>query len=101
MNKEEYDRKYVNLKVLKSIQEYLKTEGASSAAVYPIRVPQDLLYQILKIQGPDNADKLIHHIFRLGLDSWSDEFFNEAFGSQENLEQFIETVQKKNSGNNE
>jgi hypothetical protein len=101
MDKEEYDRKYVNLKVLKSIQEYLKSEGAASSAVYPIRVPQDLLYQILKIQGPDNADKLIHHIFRLGLDSWSEEFFNEAFGSQHNLEQFIETVRRRNRGNDE
>jgi hypothetical protein len=101
MDQEEYDRKYVNLKVLKSIQEYLKTEGALSAAVYPIRVPQDLLYQVLKIQGPDNADKLIHHIFRLGLDIWSEEFFSEAFGSQENLERFIELVRKRNRGNEE
>ena len=96
MDEEEYNRKYVNLRVLKSIQEYLKTEGNSSTAVYPIRVPQDLLYQVLKIQGPDNADKLIHHIFRLGLDTWSDEFFNEAFGSQQKLEQFIEMVKKRN-----
>jgi hypothetical protein len=98
MDQEEYDRKYVNLKVLKSIQEYTKTEGASSAAVYPIRVPEELLYQVLKLQGPDNADKLIHHIFRLGLDTWSDEFFNEAFGSQENLEAFIKLVQQRNRG---
>jgi hypothetical protein len=98
MDQEEYDRKYVNLKVLKSIQEYTKTEGASSAAVYPIRVPEELLYQVLKLQGPDNADKLIHHIFRLGLDTWSDEFFNEAFGSQENLEAFIKLVQERNRG---
>ncbi|MDQ1336141.1 MAG: hypothetical protein QG552_3091 [Thermodesulfobacteriota bacterium] len=101
MDQEEYDRKYVNLKVLKSIQEYSKTEGASSAAVYPIRVPEELLYQVLKLQGPDNADKLIHHIFRLGLDSWSDEFFTEAFGSQENLEQFIELVRKRTKGKDE
>ena len=57
---------------------------------------EDLLYQVLKIQGPDNADKLIHHIFRLGLDIWSDEFFNEAFGSQQNLERFIDMVKKRN-----
>jgi len=98
MDQEEYDRKYVNLKVLKSIQEYTKSEGTSSAAVYPIRVPEDLLYQILKLQGPDNADKLIHHIFRLGLDLWSEEFFNEAFGSQQNLQRFIEIVRQKNRG---
>ena len=101
MDQEEYDRKYVNLKVLKSIQEYSKTEGASSAAVYPIRVPEELLYQVLKLQGPDNADKLIHHIFRLGLDIWSEEFFTEAFGSQENLKRFIELVKKRTSINDE
>jgi len=98
MDQEEFDRNYVNLKVLKSIQEYSKTEGASSAAVYPIRVPEDLLYQVLKLQGPDNADKLIHHIFRLGLDIWSDEFFTEAFGSKEKLEAFIELVRERNKG---
>ncbi len=96
MDQEEYNRKFVNLRVLKSIQEYLKIEGDPSTAVYPIKVPQDLLYQVLKIQGPDNAYKLIHHIFRLGLDIWSDEFFNEAFGSQQNLEQFIEIVKNRN-----
>jgi hypothetical protein len=101
MDQEEYDRNYVNLKVLKSVQEYTKTDGGSSAAVYPIRVPEELLYQVLKLQGPDNADKLIHHIFRLGLDVWSDEFFNEAFGSQENLEAFIKLVQKRNKGKDE
>ena len=98
MDQEEYNRKYVNLRVLKSIQEYLKTEGDSSTAVYPIKVPQDLLYQVLKIQGPDNADKLIHQIFRLGLEIWSDDFFNETFGSQQNLERFIEMVKKRNKG---
>jgi hypothetical protein len=101
MDQEEYDRKYVNLKVLKSIQEYSKTEGAASAAVYPIRVPEELLYQVLKLQGPDSADKLIHHIFRLGLDIWSEEFFTEAFGSQENLERFIDLVKKRTRINDE
>ena len=98
MDQEEYNRKYVNLKVLKSIQEYLKSEGDLSTAVYPIKVPQDLLYQVLKIQGPENADNLIHQIFRLGLESWSDDFFNEAFGSQQSLERFIEIVKKRNKG---
>jgi len=101
MDQEEFDRNYVNLKVLKSIQEYTKTEGASSAAVYPIRVPEELLYQVLKLQGPDNADKLIHHIFRLGLDIWSEEFFTEAFGSKEKLEEFIELVRKRKKGEGE
>lgn len=101
MDQEEFDRNYVNLKVLKSIQEYTKSEGASSAAVYPIRVPEELLYQVLKLQGPDNADKLIHHIFRLGLDIWSDEFFTEAFGTKEKLEEFIKLVRKRNRGKEE
>jgi len=96
MDQEEYNRKYVNLRVLKSIQEYLKTESDSPTAVYPIKVPQDLLYQVLKIQGPDNADKLIHQIFRLGLEIWSDDFFNETFGSQQSLERFIDMVKKRN-----
>ncbi|MBC8419930.1 MAG: hypothetical protein KJ573_13825 [Proteobacteria bacterium] len=98
MDQEEYNRKRINLKVLKSIQEYMKTEDAASSALYPIKVPEDLLYQVLRIQGPDSADKLIHHIFRMGLDLWSDEFFNEAFGSQRNLEQFIKMMKKRNRG---
>ncbi|MBL6966820.1 MAG: hypothetical protein ISR62_00145 [Desulfobacteraceae bacterium] len=98
MDQEEYNRKRINLKVLKSIQEYMKTEDAASSALSPIKVPEDLLYQVLRIQGPDSADKLIHHIFRMGLDLWSDEFFNEAFGSQRNLEQFIKMMKKRNRG---
>ena len=101
MDKEEFDRKYVNLRVLKSIQEYLKSGGESATAVYPIKVPDDLLYQVVKIQGPENADKLIHHIFRLGLDIWSDEFFKEAFGNQESLERFVEMVKRRNRGEGE
>ena len=91
MEEQEYNRKYINLRVLKSIQEYLKTD-CDSPSLYPITVPDDLLVQALRLQGPENADKLIHHIFKLGLALWSEKLFKDEFGSQESLEDFIETV---------
>ena len=94
MEEQEYNRKYINLRVLKSIQEYLKTDCASPS-LYPITVPDDLLIQALKLQGAENADKLIHHIFKLGLALWSEKLFKDEFGSQESLEDFIETVKKR------
>jgi len=96
MDKEEFERKYVNLKILKSIQDYLKPDKETSTAVYPIRVPDELLYQILKLQGAENADKLIHHIFELGLSMWSERRYSEVFGSEKELEGFIELLKKKN-----
>ncbi len=98
MDQEEYNKKFVNLRILKSVQEYLKTEGEGAEAVYPIKVPDDLFYQSLKLHGPDGTDKLIHHIFRMGLETWSEAFFDDAFGSQENLKRFIELVKKRNKG---
>ena len=95
MDEEEYKSKYVNLRILKSIQEYLKSDDSPSTAVYPIRVPDDLLYQVVKLQGTEKADKLIHHIFELGLKIWSEKLYHEAFGSQENLEEFIELVKTR------
>jgi hypothetical protein len=94
MEEQEYNRKYINLRVLKSIQEYLKTDCASPS-LYPITVPDDLLIQALKLQGAENADKLIHHIFKLGLALWSEKLFKDEFGSQESLEDFIDTVKKR------
>ena len=67
MDEEEYKSKYTNLRILKSIQEYLKSDEEGPMAVYPINVPDDLLYQVVKFQGTESADKLIHHIFELGL----------------------------------
>jgi hypothetical protein len=96
MEDEEYKKKYVNLRVLKSIQEYLQPHSASATAVYPIKVPDDLLYQVLKLQGPEKVDELIHHIFRTGLRLWSEELYNSVFGSEESLEAFIELVKKRN-----
>jgi len=95
MNEEEYNKKYVNLRILKSVQEFLKEESDSPTALYPIKVPDDLLYQAVKLQGPENADKLIHHIFKLGLTIWSEKLYSEVFGSQEDLEKFIDLVKKR------
>jgi hypothetical protein len=94
MDKEEYNKKYMNLRILKSVQEYLKTKGNSSTAVYPIRVPEELLYQELKLRGAESTDDLIHNIFRLGLTFWSENLYRDVFGSQESLEEFIELVRK-------
>jgi hypothetical protein len=96
MDEEEFQRKFINLRILKSIQEYLKSNKSDSTAVYPISVPDDLLYQITKLQGPAGVDTLIHHIFTLGLNIWSDRLFEDVFGSQENLEEFIRLVKEQN-----
>jgi hypothetical protein len=96
MDEEEYTNKYINLRVLKSIQEYLKADDNNHTAVYPIRVPDDLLYQTLKSKGAKNADSIIHHIFKLGLTIWSEKLYDTVFGSQESLQEFIELVKKRN-----
>ena len=95
MDEEEYNKKFSGLRVLKSIQEYQNSDSARNAALHPIRVPDELLYEAVKLHGPENADNLIHHIFRLGLDIWSEDFFNNAFGTQQNLEEFIEQVKDR------
>jgi hypothetical protein len=96
MDEKEYRKKYTNLRILKSVQDYLKGERPSAPAVYPIHVPDDFLYQLLKLQGAEETDKLIHHIFKLGLNLWSEEFYSEAFGSEQKLEDFIELVKERN-----
>lgn len=96
MDEEEYNWKYMNLRVLKSVQDFITKENTSTTAVYPINVPDDLLYQVLKLQGPDSADQLISHIFKLGLTLWSEKLYNEVFGSEQNLEEFIELVKTRN-----
>ena len=95
MNEEEYEKKFSELRILKSIQEYQNSDSVRKAALYPIRVPDDLLYEALRLHGPENADNLIHHIFRLGLDLWSEEFFNNAFGTKQNLEKFIALLKNR------
>ena len=96
MDEEEYNRKYTNLRILKSVQEYLKSDVDARTAVYPIKVPDDLLYQVVRSQGVENADRLIHRIFNLGLTIWSDKLYNEEFGSEHKLEEFIQLVKKRN-----
>lgn len=96
MRDEEFRRKYSNLRILKSIQEYLALDGKNVSAVYPIKVPDELLYQTIKIEGAERADKLIHRIFRMGLDLWSDNLYKEEFGSQKELEEFIQRVKEHN-----
>jgi len=96
MEKEEYKKKYLNLKILKSIQEYLKSDDNNHTAVFPIRVPDELIYQTLKSKGAKSADSIIHHIFKLGLSIWSEKVYDTIFGSQESLEEFIEIVKKQN-----
>lgn len=96
MDEEEYNKKYMNLRILKSVQEYLKSEDGSSTSVYPIKVPDDLLFQVLKSRGAKNTDKLIHQIFKLGLSLWSDNLFEEEFGSPDALNTFIEIVKDRN-----
>jgi hypothetical protein len=96
MDEEEYNNKYIHLRILKSIQEYLKSDENEHTAVYPIRVPDELLYQTLKSKGAKTADSLIHSIFKLGLSIWSEKQYNAVFGSHQSLEEFIELVKKQN-----
>jgi len=95
MDETEFQKKYVNLRILKSVQEYLKSDTSSSAAVYPIRVPDDLLFQLTRTQGAEASDRTIHQIFKIGLSIWSEKLYNEAFGSQESLESFIKLVKRR------
>ena len=96
MDEAEYKKKYINLRILKSIQDYLKAEDNHSTSVYPINVPDDLLMQVLKLHGAENADHLIHHIFELGLRIWSEKLYHEEFGSTDALSSFIEKVKERN-----
>jgi hypothetical protein len=99
MDEKEYKRKYSNLRILKSVQEYLKSENNSSTSVYPIKVPEDLLLEVLQSHGPKGADDLIHHIFKLGLNLWGEKLYDDAFGSPSALTSFIEIVKKRTKEN--
>lgn len=94
MDEEEFRTKYHHLRILKSVQEYLKADTNAAAAVYPVRVPEELLYHLAKTEGPEKADEVIHRIFKAGLTAWSEKMYQEVFGSQENLEAFIEVLKK-------
>jgi hypothetical protein len=97
MDEEEFRKKYYHLRMLKSVQEYTKADTNAAAAVYPVRVPEQLLYQLVKSEGPEKADEAIHKIFKAGLMAWSEKTYQEVFGSQENLETFIELLKKRNT----
>jgi len=95
MGEEEYRRKYVILRILKSIQKYLKNPNNGEKALYPIHVPNDFLIQVLRNEGTAFADDLIHEIFRLGLKSWADQLYCGVFGTTKSLESFIAEVKHK------
>jgi hypothetical protein len=82
MDETEYNKKYSNLRILKSIQEYLKSEH--------------LLLQSLKSQGAENADDLINYIFKLGLTIWSEKLYQDEFGTTSALCSFIDIVKSRN-----
>jgi hypothetical protein len=96
MDDVEYNKKYSNLRILKSIQEYLKSENDAITSVYPINVPDDLLLQSLKIQGAQNADELINYIFKIGLTIWSEKLYQDEFGTTSALCSFIDIVKSRN-----
>lgn len=96
MDETEYNKKYSNLRILKSIQEYLKSDTHAMTSVYPIRVPDDLLLQSLKSKGAENADELINYIFKLGLTIWSEKLYQDEFGTTSALCSFIDIVKSRN-----
>jgi hypothetical protein len=96
MDEAEFNKKFSNLRILKSIQEYLKSESDAQASVYPIKVPDELLLQSLKIQGAENADELINYVFKLGLTIWSEKLYQDEFGTTSALSSFIEVVKRRN-----
>lgn len=96
MDEQEFQKKYADLRILKGVQEYLKSEADTSSAVYPIRIPQELLYQLLRSQGPEDADQVIHQIFKIGLSVWSEHLFSTTFGNERSLKEFIELVRERN-----
>ncbi|NCO59546.1 MAG: hypothetical protein COZ70_15245 [Deltaproteobacteria bacterium CG_4_8_14_3_um_filter_51_11] len=95
MDEQEFQKKYVDLRMLKSIQEFLKTDTDARAAVYPIKVPEDLLYQLLRSQGAEDTDNVIHHIFKLGLNVWSEQLFSSTFGNEQSLKEFIKILKAR------
>ena len=95
MDEAEYEKKYANLMILKSVQDYLKSDSESSDAVYPIKVPDELFMQVLKLDGPEGLDFIIHHIFKLGLTLWNENLYNSEFGSTDALNNFIDMVKNR------
>ena len=98
LDEQEYNLKYVGMRILKSVQEYLKVEDPDEAALYPIKVPGELLYHFARLRSTEEADRVVHTIFRLGLKLWADKFFEEVFGSAKELEGFIGIMKKAGHG---
>ena len=95
MDEVEYKKKYTNLMILKSVQDYLKTDSNSSDSVYPVKVPDDLFIQVLRLDGPEGLDRIIHHIFKLGLTLWNEKLYDNEFGSPAALNKFIDMVRRR------
>ena len=95
MDEEEYKKKYTNLMILKSVQDYLNTDSDTSDSVYPVRVPKELFMQVLRLEGPEGLDRIIHHIFKLGLTLWNENLYDKEFGSPAALNEFIDMVKRR------
>ena len=95
MDEEEYNKKYTNLMILKSVQDYLKSNSDTSDSVYPIKVPDELFMQVLRLDGPEGLDRIIHYIFKLGLTLWNERLYENEFGSTDELNEFIDLVKSR------
>ncbi len=95
MDEKEFQKKYIDLRILKGVQEYLKSDGEAGTAIYPIRVPEEMLYQLLRAQGAEDADRAIHQIFKIGLAIWSEQLFNSPFGNERALKELIKIVKER------
>jgi hypothetical protein len=95
MEEEEYRKKYTNLMILKSVQDYLKTDTGSSGSVFPVKIPDELFLQILRLDGPEGLDYIVHQIFKLGLSMWNERLFDKEFGSPAALNEFIDLMKRR------
>ncbi len=95
MDEKEYRKRYIKLRLLKSIQDHLKNDSEESM-LYPVKVPNDMLFQLLRSKGPDSVDKLMQGIFRRGLSQWCEDLYKNEFRTEKNLEAFIKLVKERN-----
>ena len=95
VDEKEYKKKYTNLMILKSVQDYLRTDSESSDSVYPVKVPDELFVQVLRLDGPEGLDRIIHHIFKIGLSLWNEKLYDNEFGSPAALNEFIDLVKRR------
>lgn len=95
MDEQEYKKKYTNLMILKSVQDYLKSDSESSDSVYPVKIPDELFTRVLRLEGPEGLDRIVHHIFKLGLTLWNERLYDNEFGSPAALNEFIDIVKGK------